>query len=298
MKYPRIMQSIFGTPWAIDEGKLHAIVEFMNHAAFDGTGPSAEYSAASRPPSYKMVGSTAVIPIYDTIVPRANLMTAFSGGTSVDVFRNSFRSAMNDNEISTILLDFATPGGSVYQVQEMAEEIRMARSQKPVIAQVSTMAASAGYWWASAASQINITPSGEAGSIGVIAMHVDWSEANKALGINPTYITAGKYKSEGNPNEPLSDDAISFLEKRVDEYYQSFISDVALGRGVSADVVRETYGQGRVFGAADALRIGMVDKIATMDQTLEEIRSKDQRSKRKSTARTMRARAEFPAQVV
>lgn len=296
------MQAVFGTPWAIEETKLMAIVEFMNnaefnHRALDHADECAGGSivAAARMPQYQRIGSVAVLAVRDTIVPRANLMTAFSGGTSLDVFRQDFRAAVMDDDIDAVLLDFATPGGSVYQVPEMTDEIYTARERKPIIAQISTMAASAGYWLAASCNEINITPSGEVGSIGVIAMHVDWSKANEKSGIKPTYITAGKFKAEGNPNEPLSDDAHEFQKQRVNEYYTEFLVAVARGRGAGTEDVRENYGQGRMYGAAQALSVGMVDNISTMDQTLT--RLKAFQPKRKSTARTMRARAEFPASI-
>lgn len=86
-----------------------------------------------------------------------------------------------------------------------------------------------------------------------------------------TLVSAGKYKAEGHPFAPLSDEARAALQRRVDECYARFVAAVAAGRGVSDATVREGYGQGRLLGARDALAAGMIDEIATLDDVLGEL---------------------------
>lgn len=81
-------------------------------------------------------------------------------------------------------------------------------------------------------------------------------------------ISAGKYKTELNPFEPLSDEARAALQARVDAVYALFVGDVAKGRGVSASDVRSGFGEGRLVDAKAALKMGMVSKIATLDDVL------------------------------
>ena len=107
------------------------------------------------------------------------------------------------------------------------------------------MAASAAYWLASAANEVIITPSGEVGSIGVLAAHQDVSAAMDRDGIKTTLVSAGRYKTEGNPFEPLTDDARGYLQSRVDDYYGMFIRAVADHRRVKIDAVRDGFGSGR-----------------------------------------------------
>ena len=128
------------------------------------------------------------------------------------------------------LLD--SPGGSVYGVSELADEIMNARAQKPVIAIANSLAASAAYWIGCSASELYVTPGGEVGSIGVWQAHFDYSQALAAEGVTPTLISAGKYKVEGNPYAPLGEDALGFMQSRVDDYYAVFTKSVARGRGV------------------------------------------------------------------
>src|SRR5207237_10294998 len=114
-----------------------------------------------------------------------------------------------------------------------APEPRAARGAKPITAAVNTMAASAAYWLASQADEVVITPSGLAGSIGVYLVHEDWSAANAQMGIDVTYISAGRFKTEANPDEPLSEDAKAALQAEVDDLYSLFVTDVATGRNPS-----------------------------------------------------------------
>jgi ClpP class serine protease len=83
-----------------------------------------------------------------------------------------------------------------------------------------------------------------------------------------TLVSAGKHKVEGNPYEPLGDEARTAIQGRVDDYYALIVKAVAKGRGTTPAAVREGFGQGRVVGAADAVELGMADRIGTLDQEI------------------------------
>jgi ClpP class serine protease len=102
-------------------------------------------------------------------------------------------------------------------------------------------------------------------------MHQDVSEALAADGVKVTMIAAGRYKTEANPFEPLSAEALEFHQSQVDATYEQFVSAVARGRGVAKSVARDGYGQGRMFHAAQAAEMGLVDRVATMGRVLEEL---------------------------
>lgn len=264
MKYSRVLATITESPWAILPEKLDAIVELVQLRA---AGVELGAVASARPAS-KVTKSVGVLPIYGVIMQRMNMFTEFSGGTSTDELTADLRALVNDDSVSRIVLDIDSPGGSVYGVQELAAEIRAAREIKPITAVANSLAASAAYWLGSQASEFLVTPSGDVGSIGVIATHVDYSQANEAAGYAVSHITAGQFKAEGNPDEPLNDEAREAMQARVDAYYEAFVSDVAAGRGISAETVRADYGEGRVFGAKQALAMGMVDRIATLNEAI------------------------------
>jgi signal peptide peptidase SppA len=180
----------------------------------------------------------------------------------------AFRSALADDTVGTIVLDIDSPGGTVTGVPELAAEILAARGTKPVIAVANSMAASAAYWIASAADKIVVTPSGDVGSIGVYTTHQDVSAAMEKEGVKVTYIQAGKYKTDGNPYTPPSEEFLENTQKDVNTFYQMFLNAVAAGRGISAETVAETFGQGRMVMAQDAVACGMADEIATLEQVV------------------------------
>jgi signal peptide peptidase SppA len=272
-RYRRIVEYMSSHPWAIQRETLDGIVELIRLRVGGGRLADDEIAvrlAAARAQhgERKAESFVGVIPVYGVIMPKANLMTEMSGGTTVDAVRAQFRALMADPEVSRIIFDIDSPGGSVEGVPEMAAEIRAARGTKPMTAVANYMAASAAYYWGSQADEFVASPSALVGSIGVYGMHEDWSASNEMEGVKPTYISAGKYKTEGNPNEPLGDEARAHMQSLVDASYDLFIKDVAAGRGVSQKTVLEGYGEGRVFHPEAALARGMIDSIATFDEAL------------------------------
>lgn len=173
-----------------------------------------------------------------------------------------------DDTVSSIILDIASPGGTVVGVPEAAAAIFAARSSKRVIAAVSPLAASAAYWLASQADEIIVTPSGDLGSIGVYMLHMDVSEAMKTAGVTATFIKAGRFKTEANSFEALGAEARAALQSDVDDVYEWFIKDVARGRDVHPSTVRAGFGEGRVVSAQKALRLGMADQVGTLDRAM------------------------------
>lgn len=278
-KYLRIITAFFGSTWAIMPEKLDAMAAFLKFAAQGGKYSAEEVAeriapkaAAQSVPTDKPT-NIAVIPISGIIAQKASAVDDISGpgGTSTEKVSRMFRSAMNDSTVKGIIFDIDSPGGTVYGVEELASEIVKARGTKPIVSMINSLAASAAYWIASAADEICITPSGEAGSIGVYSQHVDISKFLESSGQKVSLISAGEFKVEGNPFEPLSEEAMKYIQSRVDDYYTSFTQAVARGRGVPVAKVRSDFGKGRVFGADEALKSGMVDRIATFDQTVQRL---------------------------
>jgi signal peptide peptidase SppA len=230
-------------------------------------------------------GGIAVLPLYDIVTQRGNMVDDVSGpGTaSTQQFSNILRAALQDETVSQILIDIDSPGGSVYGVAELADEIVSARAQKPVVAIANSLAASAAYWIGCSASEFYVTPGGEVGSIGVWQAHQDYSKAMDEAGVKTTLISAGKFKVEGNPYAPLDEEAQGFMQSRVDDYYAAFTKAVAKGRGVPISQVRDGMGQGRVLGADAALASSMVDGIATFDDVVKKMR-RDARAQIKPNA--------------
>jgi capsid assembly protease len=263
-----------GRRWAMEDSTVRGLFQLM---ASDAMMPvpsreaTAELVALSRRAqvSRESGGAVAVIPLRGVITPRPSFLSMlFGGGGGLMAFRDELEQAADDSDITSILLDVDSPGGLVDLVPETAAIIRGVRARKPVVAVANTRAASAGYWLASQADELVVTPSGDVGSVGVYLEHQDWSKANEKEGVAVTYVSAGEFKTEGNPDEPLSEDAQAHLQEIVNESYGMFVSDVAAGRGVSEETVRDGYGKGRVLTAQMALAEGMVDSVETYEQVV------------------------------
>ena len=261
-----LLKAVSETVWAIRPGVLAQIVSVLGREV-DEQRQAARLLRPGRSSSLVRVGSTSVIPILGIISHRPSFFSFF-GGTSTQELSAKLSESLEDSSVKAIVLDIDSPGGTVDGVDELATRIRAARERKPVVAVANTAAASAAYYLASAASEIVATPSGEVGSIGVFAAHHDFSEFDKRLGIKTTLIAAGKFKVEGNPFEPLSDEARAHFQTVVDGYYGEFVAAVAKGRGVSVSTVRSDFGQGRMLRPEDAQRVGMIDRVEPMDATL------------------------------
>ncbi|SMQ65906.1 signal peptide peptidase SppA [Devosia lucknowensis] len=273
MKYQHILSAFAAEPWAMDRGKLAVITDFLAFKAAGGEVAADEMAARiSKKQSGEIArreGAVAIIPVHGVLAAKMDLMTEISGGMSYTGLQKALHAAIDDPEVKAIVLDIDSPGGAVPGAQELGDEIRALRGgDKPIIAQVNHLAASAAYWIASQADEVVVSPSGRAGSIGVYTVHEDISAALEKAGVKRTYIAAGDHKVEGNETEPLSEDALSFVQERVRRSYDRFVGAVSAGRGVSVATVEKDFGQGRVFFAEELIEKGMADSIATLDETL------------------------------
>lgn len=299
-----LITEFLSTPWAMMPERLNAIASVLarwsrgapaSDAVLDGIASDREARDARRQAAGAVSsGGIAVLPLYGVVTQRGNMVDDVSGPGSVSTqqFSSALRQALADDTVSQILIDIDSPGGNVYGIAELADELISARAQKPIVAIANSLAASAAYWIGCSAAELYVTPSGEVGSIGVWQAHFDESQAFAAEGIKPTLISAGKYKVEGNPYAPLSEDAQSFMQSRVDDYYAAFTKGVARGRGVPIAQVRDGMGQGRVLGADAAKAQGMVDGIATFDDVVRKMRRDAKMSARPRASRLAQAQRE------
>jgi signal peptide peptidase SppA len=295
-RYAHIARAVLSRPWAIKKDSVEwaAITEILSSrlAGERFSEDEIEQRLAAVPRRQVSAPSSAgedryvsVIPIHGVLMPRASLMSEMSGGQSVAQLSAAFNEAVTDDRAVAIVLDVDSPGGMVDGIPEFAAQIRAARGTKPIVAIADTIAASAAYWLAVQADEVSVTPSGEVGSIGVFSEHESWAKFWETTGVEHTYISAGKYKTEANEYEPLSEDAQAHIQAIVDDYYGMFVNDVAKGRGVKASEVRSGYGQGRVLTASMARAAGMVDRIETLGAVLDRLsRSSGRRQGRSALA--------------
>lgn len=274
MRFEHLLDAFTADPWAIQREKLGVLADILVARAEGDKLFSTEFAATVSEARAKEIaetdGKVAVIPIYGVLANKMDAFSAMSGGTSYAGIRKALHSALSNEDVKAVVFDIDSPGGSVPGTEELSNEIRSLRGgEKPIIAQVNSLAASAAYWLAASADEIVVTPSGRAGSIGVYTAHDDVSAALEKRGIKRTYISAGKHKVEGNETEPLGKEALAHIQHGVNHSYARFIAAVAEGRGTTVGKVEDGYGQGRVLYADSLMDRGMVDRVATLNETLE-----------------------------
>lgn len=261
-------------PWAITRPMLSIVAGILGrHLAGETRADEAQIVPRERAQAVVRPEGrgVAVIPVHGVLAPRVNLLSEFSGGATFESLGEQLATAVAAPEVGTIVLDIDSPGGTASGATEFARQVLAARAKKPVIAQAQFTMCSAAYWIGACATEVVAAPSAHVGSIGVYTIHNDLSEALAQVGVKRTYIAAGKFKVDGNETEPLSAETRARLQAMVDEAYALFVADVARGRGVTPAAVRGGFGLGGVVTAAQAQDLGLVDRVATLDETIDRV---------------------------
>jgi len=204
--------------------------------------------------------SIAVIDVSGVITPYPNILSFLFGGTDIASLEEQFTAALDDPDISGIVLRIDSPGGLITGVEEFASTIAQARGIKPIVAYAYGNAASAAYWIAAAADRIVAGPTTVLGSIGV-AMAVAKDQDSRWV----------RFVSSGAPNknlDPATEQGRESLQKRLDAMEAEFVGAVARFRNTSTDRVLPEFGQGDVLPAREAVKIGMADHLGGFKDAL------------------------------
>lgn len=173
----------------------------------------------------------------------------------------SLMRAEKKEEVKAIIVRVESPGGAVGPSQEIYEEISRIDKEKPVFASLGTVAASGGYYIASASRKIYSNPGTLTGSIGVIMQMMNLSELFKFLKVEPQIIKAGKYKDIGAPNHKMTVKEKELIKDVVENTHEQFIRDILKKRQgkIIGDI--HDHAQGQFFSGETALKMGLVDEL-------------------------------------
>jgi signal peptide peptidase SppA len=274
-RYAHVLGFALETPWAVSRPMLAVIAGIIASHVAGQHATETEIAAAlvnrKNLPQPTAGGGVAVIPISGVIAPRMNLLSDVSGGATFEGLSAQLREVMANKAVKTVILDIDSPGGSVAGMTEFANEVMAARTKKSIIAQIQYLGASAAYGIAAAATEIVAAPSAMVGSVGVYGAHDDISASLEKLGVKRTYVSAGKGKVDALDG-PLSDETRARMQTVIDAAYGRMVGGIVKGRGkgTTADQVRNDW-KALVYGADEALALGMIDAIATFDQTLARV---------------------------
>lgn len=180
------------------------------------------------------------------------------------------RRHIENQTVRAFVIRINSPGGGVAASQEIYEEIKKIRQvhEKPVVASLSTVGASGGYYIAAAADKIVANPGSITGSIGVIIQIPNLSDLLQKVGIRSVVIKSGPYKDMASATRDLTVEERQLLQQVIDDIHDQFIQAVAEGRGLPRERI-ETVADGRILSGRQALELGLVDQLGNLQDAIE-----------------------------
>jgi signal peptide peptidase SppA len=218
---------------------------------------------------YDRAGSVAVIRMDGPMMKHKSKF----GGVSTIETRQAIRIALIDEKVSSILMVVDSPGGSVAGTPELANEVKSADAKKPTYCFIEDCGASAAYWVASQARKIFTTLTSQIGSIGVISIVEDTSKQAEMQGVKVHVISTGEMKGAFTPGTEVTEEQLTYLQSIVDAINVQFKGTVAEGRQMAMKDLN-AIADGRMYMASDAKKLGLVDAIQSLDDTLIQIQDK------------------------
>ncbi len=215
----------------------------------------------------------AIIDIDGEIVQGSSGSNFLFGGKSLgsETIVKQLSQAMNDDQVKAIILRINSPGGSAIASDQIYQKVMKVKEKgKLVVASLGNLAASGGYYIASAADVIIGNSGTLAGSIGVIGMFPSYEKFNQIFGIDYTQIKSGAYLDMFDTHRTPKPEELKMVEDLMSETYDQFIDAVAKGRGKKPEEIRKIAG-GQVYSGKQAMELGLIDKLGTYSDAIQEV---------------------------
>lgn len=225
-------------------------------------------------PHYRLAaGGIAVVPVLGPLVARGDWLTQLLGASDYTSIAAAAEAAFAEPSTRAVLLELDSPGGEVGGLFDLVERLSALRnaSGKPLWAAASESALSAAYAIASAADRIYVSRTAEVGSIGVVAAHLDESQADAMAGHKWTLIHAGERKIDGHAHAPLSAQAYAAVQADVDALHGELVALVARNRRMTPEAVHDT--QAAIYRGRRGIEQGLADRLGTFDDALHDLAS-------------------------
>ncbi len=225
----------------------------------------------------KIRDGVAILDVSGPLFKKANLFVRISGATSYEILRRDLQVALENPSVHSILLKVDSPGGEANGCDELAAAIYEARQKKPITAFVSGMAASGGYWIASAASKVVVSDLAMLGSIGVVlGVQHRVEDPNKPGNKTIEFVSS---QSPGKRPDPTTDEGRDRIQTMVDDLAEVFVSAVAKHRGVTPEKVVSDFGAGGIKVGKQAVALGMADEVGQLEATIASLISSGRKSR-------------------
>lgn len=208
-------------------------------------------------PGMEVRGGVAVIPVHGRLMVKPNVYEVFLfGAVDIAQIADEVRRADADPDVSAIVLDIESPGGTVNGTPELAAAV--ASCSKPTFAYTSMVACSGGYWVASAADNLLCAPSATVGHVGAMSIHKEYSRALEDEGVTVNVLQSDPLKTAGNPWAAMTDEQRATLQARVDFAAQEFKEFVRKHRpAITAEDM-----QAQCYWGKEAVANGYADALA------------------------------------
>lgn len=271
----------------ISHPKLTDLLERQNGAVYAGDdddfwGEGDSFVARYRP--YKVTtDGTLQVPVFGALLNRFDWQFG-RYATGYTYIRKCIERGLQDHRVERIALVIDSPGGEAAGNFELCDFIFDSRGEKSIKSFVSDLALSGGFSIATCGTEIAVARSGETGSVGVVTMHIDYSQALAQRGMKVTFVYAGDHKVDGNPYEPLGEAVKADIQARIDKTYAVFTATVARNRGMEESAVRET--QARTYDAEDSVKVGFADRIGETEDELVAFGSEAEEDGKQMTGKT------------
>jgi protease-4 len=225
-----------------------------------------QYSTVPEKKNYKGLAKNKIAVIY--AYGDINMGEGTDEMIGSDKFGKSIRKARRDSTIKAIVLRVNSPGGSSLASDVICREILLAQKIKPVIVSMGDVAASGGYYISCPADSILLQPGTITGSIGVVSILLNTKGLFNKLGVTFDLQKTNKHSDFPSGIRSLSPQEEEYWQAATDETYKIFVDKVSNGRKLTFDQV-DKIAQGRVWSGADAVRIGLADRIGGLDDAIE-----------------------------
>ncbi len=213
-------------------------------------------------------GNVGIVSISGPLVAGSAGFMRYFGVTGYEDIASAMLAGLQNPAVEAFVLAVSSPGGEVSGCHETAMFIDQVGKIKPVTTYASGMMASAGLWLGATAKHVSCSATAIIGSLGVMRVHKDVSEALKADGVKVTIIRSGDKKNLVNPYEPLSEEALAVAEAQAAAIHEVFTAWVADHRGVSVDAANTRFAQGQEFVGKWAVEAGLADSVGTLEQAV------------------------------
>ncbi len=263
----RVLAAIMGEAWTITDAGYDKLIEIASRdnvitpevlEKIEARREAVAAKKAARMDNTDAVmkrDGVAIIDVSGPIFRYADMFSYISGATTIEQLATDINAALNDPSVKSIILTFDSPGGQVSGVNELANMIANREQTKPVVAYVGTMAASGGYWIASACDEIVIDATADVGSIGCVVSARVSSSSN--------VIEKVSKQSPKKRLSPSSEAGQAEMQATADAIAQVFIDFVSAHRPEGADLL-----QGGMAMGAKAVEAKLADRVGSFEETL------------------------------